>query len=86
MLIFSNPNRAREVSLCFSSFYPAGSLTLYHWQRLAQPHMASMLDVRPGVMVKGFRELDRDPTVYSMDDVEDDGRVTGKEIRLGPQN
>ncbi|XP_022101870.1 trafficking kinesin-binding protein 1-like isoform X3 [Acanthaster planci] len=52
-----------------------GSLTLYHWQRLAQPHMASMLDVRPGVMVKGFRELERDGTIYSMDDVEDDGRV-----------
>ncbi|XP_033629038.1 trafficking kinesin-binding protein 1-like isoform X2 [Asterias rubens] len=52
-----------------------GSLTLYHWQRLAQPHMASMLDVRPGVMVKGFRELERDPALYSMDDVEDDGQV-----------
>ena len=56
----------------------SGSLTLYHWQRLAQPHMASMLDVRPGVMVKGFRELERDPALYSMDDVEDDGQVCGK--------
>ncbi|XP_038071992.1 trafficking kinesin-binding protein 1-like isoform X2 [Patiria miniata] len=53
-----------------------GSLTLYHWQRLAQPHMASMLDSRPGIMVKGFRELERDMnSIYSMDDVEDDGRV-----------
>ena len=40
--------------------------------------MASMLDVRPGVMVKGFRELERDPALYSMDDVEDDGQVCGK--------
>ena len=42
--------------------------------------MASMLDVRPGVMVKGFRELERDPAVYSMDDVEDDGRVLGMNL------
>lgn len=54
-----------------------GSLTLHHWQRLAQPHMASMLDQRPGVMVKGFREIDRSE-MYSLEDIEDDGQVVGE--------
>lgn len=54
-----------------------GSLTLHHWQRLAQPHMASMLDQRPGVMVKGFREIDRSE-MYSLDDIEDDGQVVAQ--------
>ena len=48
-------------------------MTLYHWQRLATPHMASMLDNRPGVVVKGFREIDTEDEMYSLDDVEDDG-------------
>ena len=51
----------------------AGSMTLYHWQRLATPHMASMLDSRPGVAVKGFREIDTEDDMYGLDDLEDDG-------------
>lgn len=39
--------------------------------------MASMLDQRPGVMVKGFREIDRSE-MYSLDDIEDDGQVVGE--------
>ncbi|XP_077384428.1 trafficking kinesin-binding protein 1-like isoform X2 [Festucalex cinctus] len=34
-----------------------GSATLYAWQQLAQPHMGALLDVRPGVVTKGFRTL-----------------------------
>lgn len=56
-----------------------GSLTLHHWQRLAQPHMASMLDQRPGVMVKGFREIDRSE-MYKLDDIEDDGQVVAQTV------
>ncbi|XP_071943216.1 trafficking kinesin-binding protein 1-like isoform X2 [Antedon mediterranea] len=55
-----------------------GSLTLYQWQRLATPHMASMLDQRPGVVVKGFREIKQEKLVYALDDVEDDGQVVTK--------
>ncbi|XP_033101592.1 trafficking kinesin-binding protein 1-like isoform X2 [Anneissia japonica] len=52
-----------------------GSLTLYQWQRLATPHMASMLDQRPGVVVKGFREIKQEKVMFALDDVEDDGQV-----------
>ncbi|XP_072180845.1 trafficking kinesin-binding protein 1-like, partial [Diadema setosum] len=55
-----------------------GSMALHHWQRLATPHMASMLDSRPGVVVKGFREIDtKRDAGYHLDDIEDDGCVVG---------
>ncbi|XP_032414289.1 trafficking kinesin-binding protein 1 isoform X2 [Xiphophorus hellerii] len=37
-----------------------GSATLHAWQQLAQPHMGALLDHRPGVVTKGFRNLEQD--------------------------
>uniref|UniRef100_H2LN52 Trafficking kinesin protein 1 n=1 Tax=Oryzias latipes TaxID=8090 RepID=H2LN52_ORYLA len=37
-----------------------GSATLHAWQQLAQPHMGALLDHRPGVVTKGFRNLPQD--------------------------
>uniref|UniRef100_A0A8C7XA09 Trafficking protein, kinesin binding 1a n=1 Tax=Oryzias sinensis TaxID=183150 RepID=A0A8C7XA09_9TELE len=37
-----------------------GSATLHAWQQLAQPHMGALLDHRPGVVTKGFRNLLQD--------------------------
>ncbi|XP_048865901.1 trafficking kinesin-binding protein 2 isoform X2 [Brienomyrus brachyistius] len=48
-----------------------GSLTLHHWQQLAQPHLASILDPPPGVVTKGFRPLPQD-TMYHLTDPEED--------------
>ncbi|XP_009877489.1 PREDICTED: trafficking kinesin-binding protein 1 [Apaloderma vittatum] len=50
-----------------------GSATLHHWQQLAQPHLAGILDPRPGVVTKGFRTLDLDlDEVYCLNDYEED--------------
>ncbi|XP_060949046.1 trafficking kinesin-binding protein 1-like [Limanda limanda] len=35
-----------------------GSVTLHHWQQLAQPHLGVILDARPGVVPKGYRPLE----------------------------
>lgn len=48
-----------------------GSLTLHHWQQLAKPHLASILDLHPGVVTKGFRPLPQD-AVYHLNDLEED--------------
>ncbi|XP_047432407.1 trafficking kinesin-binding protein 2 isoform X2 [Mugil cephalus] len=48
-----------------------GSLTLHHWQQLAQPHLATILDPHPGVVTKGFRPLAQD-AVYHLSDMEED--------------
>ncbi|KAI1899028.1 hypothetical protein AGOR_G00078460 [Albula goreensis] len=48
-----------------------GSLTLHHWQQLAQPHLATILDPHPGVVTKGFRPLPQD-AVYHLNDLEED--------------
>lgn len=53
------------------SFPPEGSLTLHHWQQLAKPHLASILDLHPGVVTKGFRPLPQD-AVYHLNDLEED--------------
>ena len=47
---------------------------LHQWQRLATPDMGSLLDVRPGVQVKGgdSTRLDQDE-VYNLNDCEEDG-------------
>lgn len=50
---------------------PPGSLTLHHWQQLAQPHLATILDPHPGVVTKGFRPLPQD-AVYRLTDLEED--------------
>ncbi|XP_068092412.1 trafficking kinesin-binding protein 1 isoform X5 [Hyperolius riggenbachi] len=50
-----------------------GSATLHHWQQLAQPHLGGILDPRPGVVTKGFRNLDVDQEdVYCFADYEED--------------
>lgn len=52
-------------------FSPEGSLTLHHWQQLAKPHLATILDPHPGVVTKGFQPLPQDP-VYRLTDLEED--------------
>ncbi|XP_068092409.1 trafficking kinesin-binding protein 1 isoform X3 [Hyperolius riggenbachi] len=53
-----------------------GSATLHHWQQLAQPHLGGILDPRPGVVTKGFRNLDVDQEdVYCFADYEEDETV-----------
>ncbi|KAL0190317.1 hypothetical protein M9458_013015, partial [Cirrhinus mrigala] len=47
------------------------SLTLHHWQQLAKPHLATILDPHPGVVTKGFRPLPQD-SVYHLTDFEED--------------
>ncbi|XP_023661990.1 trafficking kinesin-binding protein 1 isoform X4 [Paramormyrops kingsleyae] len=51
-----------------------GSVTLHHWQQLAQPHLGGILDSRPGVLTKGFRplEVDAEEEVYQFTDFEED--------------
>ncbi|XP_051999291.1 trafficking kinesin-binding protein 1 isoform X2 [Xyrauchen texanus] len=50
-----------------------GSATLHAWQQLAQPHLGSLLDTRPGVVTKGFRPLELDlEEVYQFTDLEED--------------
>ncbi|XP_054850864.1 trafficking kinesin-binding protein 1-like [Eublepharis macularius] len=50
-----------------------GSMTLHHWQQLAQPNLAGVLDPRPGVLTKDFRQLDVDlEEVYNLNDLEED--------------
>lgn len=50
---------------------PPGSLTLHHWQQLAKPHLATILDPHPGVVTKGFCPLPQD-AVYRLSDMEED--------------
>lgn len=48
-------------------------MTLHHWQQLARPHLAGILDPRPGVLTKDFRQLDTDQEeVYNLNDLEED--------------
>ncbi|XP_038634639.1 trafficking kinesin-binding protein 1-like isoform X2 [Scyliorhinus canicula] len=50
-----------------------GSVTLYQWQQLAQPNLGGILDPRPGVLTKDFRQLDIDMgEVYNLNDLEED--------------
>ncbi|GAB1600514.1 trafficking kinesin-binding protein 1-like isoform X2 [Argonauta hians] len=50
-----------------------GSVTLKHWQQLAQPHMAGIFEPRPGVQIKGERKLDlEEEEVYNLSDYEED--------------
>lgn len=53
------------------NFLFSGSLTLHHWQQLAKPHLATILDPHPGVVTKGFRPLAQD-AVYHLSDMEED--------------
>ncbi|XP_069490611.1 huntingtin-associated protein 1 isoform X2 [Ambystoma mexicanum] len=50
-----------------------GSVTLRHWQQLARPNLGVILDPRPGVLTKDFRQLDVDlEEVYNLNDFEED--------------
>lgn len=50
-----------------------GSVTLHHWQELAKPNLGGILDPRPGVLTKHFRQLDVDlEEVYNLNDLEED--------------
>lgn len=69
-----------SISSCFKTFLPEklqivkpmeGSLTLHHWQQLAKPHLATILDPHPGIVTKGFRPLPQDKA-YQLTDLEED--------------
>uniref|UniRef100_A0A8C5U5C4 Huntingtin-associated protein 1 n=1 Tax=Malurus cyaneus samueli TaxID=2593467 RepID=A0A8C5U5C4_9PASS len=61
-----------------------GSVTLHHWQQLAQPNLGGILVPRPGVLTKDFRQLDIDlEEVYSLNDLEEDD-VDASSFRLLP--
>nr|XP_020447785.1 trafficking kinesin-binding protein 2-like [Monopterus albus] len=77
---FSNLSELSITSGVFKTFLPEklqivkpmeGSLTLHHWQQLAPPHLATILDPHPGVVTKGFRPLAQD-AVYRLSDMEED--------------
>ncbi|XP_026112105.1 trafficking kinesin-binding protein 2 [Carassius auratus] len=77
---FTNLSEFSFSSSCFKTFLPEklqivkpieGSLTLHHWQQLAKPHLATILDPHPGVVTKGFRPLPED-SVYHLADLEED--------------
>ncbi|XP_046703915.1 trafficking kinesin-binding protein 2 isoform X2 [Silurus meridionalis] len=77
---FTNLSEFSVSSSCFRTFLPEklqivkpieGSLTLHHWQQLAKPHLATILDLHPGVVTKGFRPLPQD-AVYHLSDLEED--------------
>ncbi|KAF5892238.1 trafficking kinesin-binding protein 2-like isoform X5, partial [Clarias magur] len=83
---FSNLSEFSLSSGCFKTFLPEklqivkpmeGSLTLHHWQQLAKPHLASILDLHPGVVTKGFRPLPHD-AVYHLSDLEEDEENHGR--------
>lgn len=52
-----------------------GSVTLRHWQRLAQPHLGGLFEQRDGVQVRGERKLDLEGEVYTLSDFEEDDEV-----------
>ncbi|KAM4537812.1 trafficking kinesin-binding protein 2 isoform 1-T1 [Fundulus diaphanus] len=77
---FSNLSDLTVGSTVFKTFLPEklqivkpmeGSLTLHHWQQLAKPHLATILDPHPGVVTKGFRPLAQD-AVFRLSDMEED--------------
>ncbi len=52
-------------------------MTLHHWQRLATPHMGGLLEDRPGVQIKGDRNiiLDENDELYDLSDYEEEGQI-----------
>ncbi|KAM9328753.1 trafficking kinesin-binding protein 2 isoform 2-T2 [Pholidichthys leucotaenia] len=77
---FSNLSELLISASVFKTFLPEklqivkpmeGSLTLHHWQQLAKPHLATILDPHPGVVTKGFRPLAQD-AMYHLSDMEED--------------
>lgn len=49
-----------------------GSQTLHHWSRLATPNFSGLLEERPGVTIRGGRNLEELGVLYSLSDVEED--------------
>lgn len=49
-----------------------GSVTLRHWQQLAQPHIGGIFESRPGVQIKGEKKIDIEEEVYNLSDYEED--------------
>ncbi|XP_026525600.1 trafficking kinesin-binding protein 1-like, partial [Notechis scutatus] len=80
--IGTNYSGSSGTSLSSYSFFPEklqiikpmeGSMTLHHWQQLARPHLAGILDPRPGVFTKDFCQLDTDlGEVHNLNDLEED--------------
>lgn len=90
MSSYSNLSELSFSSSVFKTFLPEklqivkpmeGSLTLHHWQQLAKPHLASILDPHPGVVTKGFRPLAQD-TVYQLSDMEEDEDSAGRSLSI----
>lgn len=54
-----------------------GSETLHKWRTLATPHLASVLEPRPGVQIRG-QHMDNcvEEEEYSISDIEEDGEST----------
>ncbi|XP_065808179.1 trafficking kinesin-binding protein 2 isoform X3 [Labrus bergylta] len=85
---FSNLSELSFGSCIFKTFLPEklqivkpmeGSLTLHHWQQLAKPHLATILDPHPGVVTKGFCPLAQD-AVYRLSDMEEDEEDEDEEL------
>lgn len=53
--------------------YVPGSATLRQWQQLATPNLGGIFEERPGVQIKGERNLDLQEEVYTLSDFEEDG-------------
>lgn len=54
-----------------------GSQTLHHWKRLATPHLAGILEHRPGIQNKGENIVESEyEETYSLSDYEEDGMST----------
>lgn len=63
----------RFTGLCNFVICTIGSVTLHHWQQLAKPNLGGILDPRPGILTKDFRELEVDlQHIYSLNDLEED--------------
>jgi trafficking kinesin-binding protein 1 len=64
----------RECSSYFQIVKPLeGSLTLATWSQLATPTLGGLLDERPGVKIRGGRQLeDLGLELYSLSDLEED--------------
>ncbi|XP_046555440.1 trafficking kinesin-binding protein 1-like isoform X2 [Haliotis rubra] len=53
-----------------------GSATLRQWQQLATPNLGGIFEERPGVQIKGERNLDLQEEVYTLSDFEEDDDIS----------
>lgn len=70
----SLPVMMKKSTLYFQIVKPLeGSLTLATWSQLATPTLGGLLDERPGVKIRGGRQLeDLGLELYSLSDLEED--------------